>query len=90
MIKKKQNFNSNLFIIFLLINKLRNFFTLIEIIASSDNDNNSIIKLIALVIKNEYIICGSWYIKSKEPESIYILCIVSSVKNNAFTVISDA
>ena len=25
-----------------------------------------------VVIKNEYIICGNWYIKSKEPSSTYI------------------
>ena len=34
-------------------------------------------------INDEYIICGILYIKLNEPPSMYILCIVLSLKNNA-------
>ncbi len=42
--------------------------------------------LVAPEIILKYIICGIWYVKLKLPLSIYILCIVESLKNKEFTV----
>ena len=41
------------------------------------------IEVIIIESNEEYIICGIWYGKLYEPLSSYILCIVSSLKNNA-------
>ena len=52
----------------------------------SFNYKKVVILLITLEIRVEYIIWGNWYIKLKLPLSSYILCIIESLKNNAFTV----
>ena len=56
------------------------------IIFFSDKDKKETIELIAPEIILEYAICGIWYIKLKLPLSIYIVCIVASLKNKEFTV----
>ena len=48
--------------------------------------NIVIITLINPDIIEEYKIWGILFIKSNEPWSVYILCIVSSLKNNALTI----
>ena len=55
-------------------------------ILSSDNAKNYIIIFKKYDIIEEYIIWGSWYRKLNFPSSSIILCIVSSLKNNAFIV----
>ena len=47
--------------------------------------NILISSVITIEIKEEYKICGKLYIILKEPPSVFILPIVSSVKNNALT-----
>ena len=59
---------------------------LIFTISFSVKDRNKIIKLITDEIIVEYKILGKLYKKLKFPWSSYILCIVESLKNNAFTV----
>ena len=76
------NFIFKLFIIFLdffLANS--KFFSLFNlIISSSDKHNNLKICCIVNDINDEYNILGSWFKIINAPFSVYILCIVSSVK----------
>ena len=55
-------------------------------IISLDKANNFSIVFRAVDIKDEYIIFGNWYSKSKEPLLLYIWWIVLSLKNNVFIV----
>ena len=87
---KKQNFISIHLMFFFAIFETLFFCPLIKVIKPSVNDKYSIIKLIPLVIKREYIVIGKWYIKLNEPELANISCIVLSLKNNALTIKSDA